>query len=423
MKKYLFLTALVGASLASCTQEEIDLPKTGGDSELITFASPVVGNMTRADVTNPYEIWNNYPTAQEYDFAVWAYYYADEFDGYDNGATYMNEVKVGYNSTSKTWAPYGAQYYWPKYGTLTFIGYSPASKEANAEVGKSGIKFSNYTVSTTQAEQVDLMFSERSYNQKNYWKDGNNSNTTDTETGSEVTGSSSATANDVYTGAHLLFKHALSSILFNIRTDKDYTTNDYTEIKLKSLTLNNVITKATFDQGLIETDANGGTIENPVTSSEERKNNGVGDNWTPLTYDDGSTTAKPYTASYPIYTNDEGHLLKTTKYWPSINAENDTVFTYSQNGLRTTDLILIPQALKDITLTIEYTIKSKDSDPIYQVSTINLNETNNADWDWGYRYIYSIVLGLETITIEPYVTPWVDETSSDINVNDNNTQY
>ena len=419
MKKYLFLTALVGASLASCTQEEIDLPKTGGDSELITFASPVVGNMTRVATTNPYEIWNNYPTAQEYDFAVWADYYADEFNGYDNRTTYMNEVKVGYNSTSKTWAPYGAQYYWPKKGTLTFIGYSPASKGAYAVVGKSGIIFSNYTVSTTQAEQVDLMFSERSYNQKNYWKNGNKANTTDTEVGSEETGPTSTTTNDVYTGAHLLFKHALSSILFNIRTDIDYTTNDYTEIKLKSLKLNKVITTATFDQDLGDYVA-GNVL--PVTTAPTQ-NNGTGDNWTPLTYDDGSTTAKPYTASYPIYTNDEGHLLKTTKYWPSINAENDTVFTYSQNGLRTTDLILIPQALKDITLTIEYTIKSKDSDPIYQVSTINLNETDTADWDWGYRYIYSIVLGLETITIEPYVTQWVDETSSDINVNDNNTQY
>ena len=45
---------------------------------------------------------------------------------------------------------------------------------------------------------------------------------------------------------------------------------------------------------------------------------------------------------------------------------------------------------------------------IDQTSTINLNSSTGADWDWGYRYIYTITIGLEEITIEPYVTPWVD---------------
>lgn len=377
-----------------------------------------MGNLTRANIQNPYEVGNNYPTTGEYNFAVWADYYAGEFNGYGNRTAYMNEVEVGYDATNKTWSPVGPKYYWPKNGTLTFIGYSPASKAAYAVVGESGIKFSNYTVSTTQAEQVDLLFSERTYNQKKYWDVGNGSNTTDDEKGNAITGAGSNDKNDVYTGAHLVFKHALSSILFNVKTDKDYTSTDETEIKLKSLKLNNVINTATFDQGLSETDAQGNTVTNPVTTAPTQ-NNGKGDNWEPSL----DANQEPYKSSYPVYVNNgEGHLLTKTAYWPSINAEDNNVFNGYQDGKRTTDLILIPQSLAGITLTMEYTIKSKDSEPIYQVSTINLNEAVNADWDRGYRYIYSITLGLESITIEPYVTPWVDA-NTNVNVDNNNTQY
>ncbi|MBQ8737614.1 MAG: fimbrillin family protein, partial [Bacteroidaceae bacterium] len=264
MKKYLFLTALVGASLASCTQEEIDLPKTGGDSELITFASPVVGNMTRANVTNPYEVGNNYPTDGK--FAVWAHYYTGNFNGFTNGQLYMEDVILAYKNVKddsgttiiNTWAPDSGEknYYWPKNGTLTFIGYSPASAQNNegttVTVGATGIKFNNYEVSTEQSNQVDLLFSERSYNQKKYKA---SDKTTDDDAGDEntETGSTSSTTNDPYTGAHLEFKHALSSILFNVKTDRVYS-DDKTVITLTGITLKNVVNKATFDQGLTNTD-------------------------------------------------------------------------------------------------------------------------------------------------------------------------
>jgi hypothetical protein len=102
--------------------------------------------------------------------------------------------------------------------------------------------------------------------------------------------------------------------------------------------------------------------------------------------------------------------LNTTAYWPVNNANvADAPKAYTA-GLRSTDLMLIPQPLTGITLTVNYTIKSKDSSAIPQVSTINLTAPSghgNA-WDWGYRYIYTITIGLENISIEPYVTGWQD---------------
>lgn len=377
MKKFFFLAALAGAALVSCTKND---PAVNEEQQLITFASPVVSLNTKSAT----EVWNNYPTADKYNFAVWAKYFVDgsyENDAYktgtyktwDAGQTYMNEVVVKYGNN--TWAP-AQNYYWPKNGSLTFIAYAPTNIQNITDVNGNGIQITGHTVATTPEGQLDILFSERAYNKQQV----------DDDTVAEgTTGSQPGNANDPYTGVHLSFKHALSSILFNIKTKEDYSTAS-TTITLKKIEVHQAVSKGSFNQNLA--DANGATTTDAGATAPA---------WT---FD-----ATPVRADY-VVDNTADIELSTTAHYPA----GITNATAATNGLRATDLILLPQDLAGVTLRVEYTIKNSGagSEELYQIAELPLGTTAVAAWEMGKRYIYNITIGLDTIYFEPYVQDWVD---------------
>ena len=359
MKKLFFIAAIAGAALVSCTKNEV-APVA---EQEITFQAPVLHPTTKA----PSEVLNNYPTSN--DFAVWAHYFAGgAYTNFAAGEVYMNEKVVKYDGTS-SWKTEGNQYYWPKNGSLTFIAYAPSSVAANANVGATGITFSDYVVSNDAAQQVDLLFSERSYDKK--------------KVDDEIIGGSYETqpgANqlyDPYTGVHISFKHALSSILFTARLSEAYTG---TKITLKKIELTNVKSYGNFNQGLAD---NGTATTTADADLWKDENNAI------------------------TYTVAADELLDTEKYYTC----NDTrVAPVAADGKRTTDLILLPQVIADdAKMVITYTIQSPDSIALEQVLDIPLKNVVT-EWKWGYRYIYNIIIGLDTIYFEPYVAPWTDYT-------------
>lgn len=359
MKKLFFIAAIASAALVSCTKNElVSVPE-----QEITFQAPVLHPTTKA----PSEVLNNYPTSN--DFAVWAHYFAGgAYTNFAAGEVYMNEKVVKYDGTS-SWKTEGNQYYWPKNGSLTFIAYAPSSVAANANVGATGITFSDYVVSNDAAQQVDLLFSERSYDKK--------------KVDDEIIGGSYETqpgANqlyDPYTGVHISFKHALSSILFTARLSEAYTG---TKITLKKIELTNVKSSGNFNQGLAD---NGTATTTADADLWKDENNAI------------------------TYTVAADELLDTEKYYTC----NDTrVAPVAADGKRTTDLILLPQVIADdAKMVITYTIQSPDSIALEQVLDIPLKNVVT-EWKWGYRYIYNIIIGLDTIYFEPYVAPWTDYT-------------
>lgn len=374
MKKFFIFAAMAGAALVSCTKNE---PAATNDQQLITFAAPVVSLNTKAAT----EVWNNYPTGKDYDFAVWAkYYHGGTYTTWGAGQTYMEEVRVSHNETDKTWAP-ASNYYWPKNGSLTFIAYAPVSKHANASVTEKGIAFKDYYVSTVPSEQVDLLFSERTYNQK--------VSNMDNTSGSNETGQNSNVQQDIYKGIHISFKHALSSILFNIKTAADYTAS--TTITLQSITVNDAAEVASFNQNLV--DENGAVTTNAAA-------------W------DTNDKGVPPLTNYPVDIN-VNQVITTTPYYPAGIDKDDAAV----NGVRATDLILLPQNLDNVKLEINYTIDNKgagslvagdNSQPLRQVTVLPLKTDAVPAWEMGKRYIYNIVIGLDKITFEPYVQDWVN---------------
>lgn len=382
MKKFFIFAAMAGAALVGCTKNE---PAADADQQLITFAAPVVSPNTKAAT----EVWNNYPTATAYDFAVWAKYYVNgsyEDNAYQSGTyttwaggkTYMEEVVVSHKAN--TWSP-AQNYYWPKNGSLTFIAYAPASKANYAEATATGITFTNYPVSTNPAAQVDLLFSERTYNQQK--------SSMDETAGSNTTGDTPDVTEDVYKGVHISFKHALSSILFNIKTNEDYKTQG-TTITLKQIQVYNAVSVGSFNQNLA--DNNGAT-----TSAAA---------WT--------FAATPVRSNYNVDgTNDVE--LSTNAYYPSTTSNTAPV---AAAGLRASDLIILPQDLEGVTLRIEYTIKNSGvgSQELSQIAELPLDGNTVSEWVMGKRYIYNITIGLETIYFEPYVQDWVDVAAGDLTI-------
>lgn len=363
MKKLFFIAVMASVAFASCTKNE---PATKNSEQEISFAAPVVSLNTKAAT----EVWNNYPTTN--DFAVWGHYYSGNYDTFENGDVYMSNVTVTHNSG--TWKPTTA-YYWPKNGSLTFIAYAPSS--VNASVGASGIQIANYTVSNTASNQVDLLFSERAYNKKAL---------DDTATGGSTTGADASVTEDPYTGVHISFKHALSSILFTAKLSNTYAG---TTITLKKIELTGINSVGTFDQGL----------EDNGTAATDRD----ADLWT------GEKTPITYTVSTE-------KVLSTTPYY---TCNGTTTAPAVSDGTRATDFILLPQVIgNNAKIKVTYTIKNGDSDAIEQVLETNL-KSSVTEWKWGYRYIYNIIVGLGEISFEPYVADWADADPNAGNVNIN----
>lgn len=393
MKKFFIFAAMAGAALVGCTKNE---PAADADQQLITFAAPVVSPNTKAAT----EVWNNYPTAEAYDFAVWAKYYVNglyEDNAYKTGTyttwaggqTYMKEVVVSHNAN--TWAP-AQNYYWPKNGSLTFIAYAPASKADYADATATGITFKDYPVSTTPAEQVDLLFSERTYNQQK--------SNMDETAGSNTTGGTPDVKDDAYTGVHISFKHALSSILFNIKTDQNYVAQG-TTITLKQIQVYNAVSQGSFNQNLADENGATTTVPDDIDATNPAA-------WT--------FAATPVKSTYNVdINNTAGVVLSTAAYYPSTNSNTAPV---PANGLRASDLILLPQDLEGVTLRIEYTIKNsgEGSDELSQIAELPLDGNTVSEWVMGKRYIYNITIGLETIYFEPYVQDWVDVAAGDLTI-------
>ena len=351
MKKMFFMAAIAGVALASCAKNEVETP----EQDIITFAEPVTAVQTKAT-----EIVGNYPTSEN--FSVFAHYFTEDYTTLSDGLPYMWNVETAYNDGLNGWdskaVADGVNYYWPKQGTLTFAAYSPSRADDTdmvVEYSDRGIQFKNFCVKHAPTAQYDLLFSERAYNQ----------------TKADMT-----THADHYWGVQLKFNHALSSILFTVRTDKDYAADNF-KINVTKIELKNVKWQGNFDQGLV--DGNG-----RVTRANTE--------WPGWTVDNNTTV------DYIAFEGDQ--LLNTTE-----------TRTKNITNANNSNLILLPQYLShDVMLYVEYTIYNNNTGiSIPQNAELSIREYGNVQqWYRGNRYIYNITIGLDKIYFDPTVTEWVE---------------
>ena len=370
MKHILIISALALAFLTGCVSRESYSPEE--KNQEIRFSSPVVEGMTKAPY--PGEISGEYPT--EENFTVFAVRHATTFQGWTTNATmYMNRVECafddGFNNTtagiggwSSAKVSGGKVYYWPKEGVLTFAGYSPSSAHSDSpsgtgdgkgtiNYGAAGLTITNYSVNANVTAQTDLMFCERTYNKT----------------------SSSSDNNSTYDGVDMTFRHALSSIKFNIKKKEAYP--GYT-MTLKNISVNGVEFRGSFAEN----------IQNETSATYSSL-----PAWTPA----------EYLTDYTVYDDPE----------PTGGIELTSYTDYQQLPQ---GAILLPQVFKEgstvenssAAISIVYTVTT-GSITVTQTASIPLSDLTYK-WEIGKRYTYNIIIEYDRISVGPTVEGWTEVT-------------
>lgn len=375
MKKLLILAAMACVALAGCVKNEPAPSVT--DQQEITFAPPVVGVNTKTVTLVTSDNISN-------QIGVFGYYHPETYSTINALGTYlyMNNVHVSkqnYTIDSNvypTWTTTSTNdYYWPKTGKMTFAAYYPAytntadADDYNVDHTGSGIQFENYVVG--DLADVDLMFSERSYNQTK----GDETCYTDPE----------------YYGVQLNFKHALSAVRFKFKAASNLVDNDggpkYT-FKIKDVTVLNVHSKGTFNQGLTD----GTLAETPTATAND---------WT-------TSVERSYIAYNDVTGFEVASTTLTDKSYETDAADPEV------------NLILLPQALEhsganSVTIQVTYDLRHHlmaDGQWITE-NVVNAKLTTEALSQWlrGNIYTYNLILDLDKIEFAPIVTSW-DEYSN-----------
>lgn len=121
MKK-IFLALAAVAAITACSKTEAEYEQTGE----IAFV-PVTENMTKSMVTTA-----TFPTTEKIN--LWAYYkpvpagsVGAWISSTEKAQTYIEDKTFAYKETEGKWGGDANPYFWPKNGSLVFVGYYPSS--------------------------------------------------------------------------------------------------------------------------------------------------------------------------------------------------------------------------------------------------------------------------------------------------------
>ena len=143
MKKVFVIAAAALLALASCTKVE----STYTPDEAINFQAAVQLAQTKAEING--ETTKADTLGYPYDnFGVYAWE--------DGTAAYIVNEKV--TKTADVWST-AKTYYWPKSGTMDFIGYYPQAAAPWVSVSTDALKCESYSISA--AENDDLLYSNK----------------------------------------------------------------------------------------------------------------------------------------------------------------------------------------------------------------------------------------------------------------------
>ena len=374
MKKFFILAAAALVAIAACSKNEADT--TAYEQSRVINFNTVANKATKAPISG---------TTYSYDlpsFGVFASYLEKNKTWAANKASatrYMDDVEVSFNDTKDIWAP-ASTYYWPLEGSLSFIAYSPKAAATAAFAEATGtLTLSDFTVSTTVADQVDLLYSsvnaDRTMNES-YYVDGDNSKNSETAEGDK--------------GVNIKFKHALAQVIFKAKTADDV-----------------------FDAGMSF------KIDTLVVNAAS-----TADNMTVVNPADADAAATITTWTNPKTNAD--FVVRSDDF------PNATVAAGAANFLGKTlsapigdALLMIPVtafAGTDPTVTVKYTLyRLSDALPMGSKEvTIHFDDIDDtvADWQAGKKYVYNLTIDLQKIYFNPSIVDWADGGSQDVDVPD-----
>lgn len=376
------LYAILAAALAACTKTGHDV--TADVQSEIAFDAPVVGNVTKADmISGLFPTDSAFCVFADHHYDLFADADADSFtaymrgpdedgDGYPAGVVVTHHTDVvtdGDKTFDSYWKP-AASYYWPKDGYLTFAAYAPQFARKRAAIDyhvDRGMVISQFRVSKFVDQQYDFMVSDRVVNQRP----------------SDMVQNSP----DPYDGVQLTFRHVLSAIKFEVRTQADYASAGYT-VRVQKVSILNPYATADFQQ-FSGRGANEVDIENMWSSYKG----------------DVDMTVVVFNAE------DEASMMPLSDVAAEITGDD-------------ADAILLPQVLqpadgKAVFVEVVYEVSHPDmgGKSLTYTASLDLSQGKMADdtpvsrWEPGKRYKYTIAIGMDDVVFAPKVTEWEPEIS------------
>lgn len=358
MKK-IFLAIVAIATLASCAKSNVDYDT----NRKVLGIKAVTANRTKAMVTG-----NAFP---EEKFMVWAYYkqlnagtsiadWQAATDFYQQ--TYIDEKAFKPSSTKGLWGGDEATYFWPKAGSLMFVGYYPTSMKDKV----------SYSFSESENKMTVSEFTPGDYEKTGFVNTAEGSTCVEdfmyfNMTASSCDATTTGPDNSVTSGYHVdvVFKHALSWL--SVVLKKDAKTPESATITVKKVYFTNVNTTAT------------GTVNNS-----------------------------------PDKTKEESDVIS----WETTDAVADVYVLGSEKEDNTNALtgeytckqpVIIPQTM-DGNIVVTYEIKSADGSAFTETVTLPVSglATDVESWDPAKKYTYTVTIGTSEILIDPYVAEWDD---------------
>lgn len=369
MKK-LFYFAAAAVALAACAKNEV-IPVNSGENQEITFN---VAPKTKADPAQDKDGHKEFGKGNV--FASWAYYLpegktwdANSGENYVEPKEYISGAKISYNTTENVWKA-EKSYYWPKDGgSLTFFAYSLNKgdldfKTVNVEgsdVNKSSVVCHSNTgifahIDLSVDKNVDFLVADPAKNKKSNKDEGKH----------------------FVDGVPTLFRHKLSYIIFNVKTDKDYS-GDGKTLTLKSIKFNNV----SYEGQYRDIASTSPAISAGFTPGDK----GV------VNYTGGSTET-PFTQEITLIS--KGILsVDNSLYIPQTFADDaiiEVVYT-------------ITTTVGSVTENVTKTIKLKDLFP-KTYDTVDHTKVISEGWEMGKKYTINLTFTLDEIYWDPAVEDW-----------------
>ena len=363
MKK-IFIALAAIATLAACSKSEIAYEQE--DAQIAI--SPVAANRTKAMVSG-----TEFPAEN---FMVWAYYKqigaGTSIADWQAATTLDQQTYIDQKAFSPRtgtnaglWGGYDATYFWPKAGSLMFVGYYPTTMQ-------------NVTYSFTETENKMTVagYTPGDYQTTGFVNTAENANHVEDFMyfNMTATSSDSKTAgpeNTVTSGCHVdvVFKHALSWLTVVLK--KDSATPAGATITVKKVYFTEVNTTAT------------GTVNNSPDKSKDESNV---ISW---------ATTEADTDVYVLGTS---------------TTDNTTALTEDYTCKQP---VIIPQTM-DGNLVVTYEIKSSDGSAFTETVKLPLSELTDDvnSWDPAKKYTYTVTIGTSEILIDPVVAEWDDVTAT-----------
>ena len=363
MKTYQLILASALVALAACTKEEVVNTDVNLDSNEIGF-NAVTQRATKAN--DAIISGTTYATDGTNTFQVWGWQSAKDGNSGDNiafsdvnnnaASNFMSNLTISYCGgrlhRDAAWRNADNYYYWPFTGKISFLAVHPSTVASSvtakwdAENKKPKATIADYTITPDSNETTDLMF---------------------------ATNEGSRQADPL----NMVFKHALSQIEVQVKTDQDYSAD--VAFDVESVTFNN-----------IDLSGDVAYVNNVISWSD---NAAQTQSW--------------------VYCNDV--LEDITKDYQVYGAAKVMIPQLANT--------LNPDATPDpdtvqATITIGYSMEQTGSAKITGTVTIAdpfLSVAAN-QWEAGKKYNYTINFRLNEILFNPSVTDWVDVDVTTINI-------